>query len=212
MLKEFGIKAKQNGDRVSLTFQGVTKTIGNNAKEIQAYLQGIGDINFGGAMEARAATLDGAISNLGDTWDGFLRKIAQNGAGEIATRTVIALGNALNDLGAIIDTVSGSVSKEAGAVKEATVIHQALTTAFEAIAVVGVNVAYILEQIGRDMGAFAASFVMFTKGEFKMSADIIEMRHKEAQEARKAVDAKSAAILGASKQNQEAQAAEAAAL
>ena len=40
-LKEFGIKAKQNGDEVSLTFQGVTTTIGNNAQEITRYLLGI---------------------------------------------------------------------------------------------------------------------------------------------------------------------------
>ena len=50
-LKEFGIKAKQNGDEVSLTFQGVTTTIGNNAQEITGYLESIGNVQFAGAME-----------------------------------------------------------------------------------------------------------------------------------------------------------------
>ena len=68
-LKEFGIKAKKEGDQVSLTFQGVTKTIGSNAAEITKYLQDIGNNEFGSAMTTRAATLDGTISNLADSWD-----------------------------------------------------------------------------------------------------------------------------------------------
>ena len=42
-LKEFGIKAKKEGDQVSLTFQGVTTTIGNSAREITQYLENIGN-------------------------------------------------------------------------------------------------------------------------------------------------------------------------
>lgn len=209
-LKEFGIKAKQNGDLVSFTFQGVTKTIGNNSKDIEKYLQRIGEVEFAGAMERRANTLDGAISNLADSWDGFLLKVASNGIGEAAMSGVLALSGALSDLGAILDVVGGSARKEGEAVKESSAIHTVLTTAFEAIAVLGVNASYILVQLGKDIGAFSASFVAFLKGDFKASAQIVEMRKKDAEEARVAVDAKSAAILGASKKNIAAQEAEAA--
>ncbi|MDC0003807.1 tape measure protein [Porticoccaceae bacterium] len=65
-LKEFGIKAKSEGDKVSFTFQGVTKTIGKNAGEITGFLQDIGNVNFAGAMERQANTLAGAYSNLQD--------------------------------------------------------------------------------------------------------------------------------------------------
>jgi len=74
-LKEFGIKAKSQGDQVSLTFQGVTKTIGKNSEEIQQYLMDIGNVQFAGAMERQAASLDGALSNLGDSWDSFLDRL-----------------------------------------------------------------------------------------------------------------------------------------
>jgi len=77
-LKEFGIKAKKSGDEVSLTFQGVTKTIGNNAQEITKYLNDIGENQFAGAMAGRAATLDGAISNLKDTWDDLFRTVSHS--------------------------------------------------------------------------------------------------------------------------------------
>ena len=82
-LKEFGIKAKQEGDKVSLTFQGVTTTIGNSAEEIEGYLMGLGENQFPGAMEERAKTLDGAISNLEDTWDGLFRAVSSAGTGEL---------------------------------------------------------------------------------------------------------------------------------
>jgi phage tail tape-measure protein len=39
-LKEFGIKAKSEGDNVSFTFRGVTTTVGKNAAEIEKFLIG----------------------------------------------------------------------------------------------------------------------------------------------------------------------------
>lgn len=87
-LKEFGIKAKQNGDQVSLTFQGVTKSIGNNAAEIEKYLTDLGENQFAGAMLQRMATLDGAISNLGDSWDSLARNISNAGAGDLMEAAV----------------------------------------------------------------------------------------------------------------------------
>lgn len=103
-LKEFGIKAKQEGDKVSLTFRGVTTQIGNNAAEIEKYLMDLGENEFAGAMALRADTLDGAIAELGDTWDGLWRAINEMGVGdaiEASVRTAIA---ALEELTAMIES------------------------------------------------------------------------------------------------------------
>ncbi|MGV0961858.1 MAG: tape measure protein [Limnohabitans sp.] len=81
-LKEFGIKAKSEGDQVSFTFRGITTTVGKNAKEIEDYLIKLGETNFGGAMENRMATLDGALSNFGDEWDKLFLNISQSGIGD----------------------------------------------------------------------------------------------------------------------------------
>lgn len=81
-LKEFGIKASQQGDQVSFTFQGVTTTVKKNSEEIQKYLLNIGNTNFAGAMEIRAKTLDGALSSLEDTVAGLMLSIAQSGFGD----------------------------------------------------------------------------------------------------------------------------------
>ena len=101
-LKEFGIKAKQEGDKVTLTFQGVKTTIGNNAAEIEEYLTQLGENQFAGAMERRMDTLDGAIANLGDTWDALFRNVSQSGVGDAIEAAVRLATDALEELNAML--------------------------------------------------------------------------------------------------------------
>jgi uncharacterized damage-inducible protein DinB len=109
-LKEFGIKARSEGDNVSLTFQGVSTTIGKNAAEIEAYLMGLGQVQFAGAMAERAATLDGAISNLGDSFDNLFLTISQAGAGSVFEDLARSSTEFLNNLGVMIRLSSGTAS------------------------------------------------------------------------------------------------------
>lgn len=97
-LKEFGIKAKQEGDKVSLTFQGVTTTIGNNAAEITEYLTKIGELNFGGAMSERMKTLDGDISNLQDSLSALYLQVSQSGAGDLIAQSVRGATEAIQEM------------------------------------------------------------------------------------------------------------------
>lgn len=78
-LKEFGIKASQQGDKVTFTFKGQATTVANSAAEIQAYLQNIGNTDFAGAMERQMDTLGGKFSNLKDVAAGFANEIGEGG-------------------------------------------------------------------------------------------------------------------------------------
>jgi len=78
-LKEFGIKAKTEGDNVSFTFRGVTTTIGKNADEIEQYLISLGQNNFAGAMAEQMDTLNGVISNAKDSFQAFFLEVAEMG-------------------------------------------------------------------------------------------------------------------------------------
>src|SRR3546814_15278397 len=49
-LKEFGIKAKSEGDKVTFTFRGVATTVRRNAEDIEQYIQRIGNVPFAGAL------------------------------------------------------------------------------------------------------------------------------------------------------------------
>lgn len=82
-LKDFGITAKSEGDKVSFTFRKMTTTIGKNAAEIEEYLMSLGETHFSTAMIARMATLDGAISNFQDTWDALFRNVLASGVGQL---------------------------------------------------------------------------------------------------------------------------------
>jgi hypothetical protein len=97
-LKEFGIKAKQNGDEVSLTFKGVTTTIKNSSEQITEYLTKIGETDFAGAMEDRSKTLDGSISNLEDRFAGLYLTISQSGIGDAVKSAVDKASEVLGEL------------------------------------------------------------------------------------------------------------------
>ena len=103
-LKEFGIKAKAQGDQVSFTFQGVTTTVQNSASAITEYLTQIGEVNFSGAMEERMNTLDGAMSNLEDAWAGLYLGIARSGFGDMVAEMAKSAAQAIQDLTVSIES------------------------------------------------------------------------------------------------------------
>lgn len=108
-LKEFGIKAKQEGDRVTFLFQGVSTEVGNNASEITEFLQGIGDVQFAGAMERQADDLSVALSNLGDEIDKLIVDIGEGGLTGVlisAANTVKGLVQDIRDLGKNLSLIS----------------------------------------------------------------------------------------------------------
>lgn len=103
-LKAFGINAQQQGEQVSFTFQGVTTTVKKNSQEIEQYLQRIGNTEFADAAANRMNSLDGALSNLEDSWDGLFRAISSAGTGDVIADGVRVAIDALNELTAMISS------------------------------------------------------------------------------------------------------------
>ena len=199
-LKEFGIKAKKEGDNVSLTFQGVTTNIGNNAAEITAYLQAIGDNQFAGAMAERAKTLDGAIAGLGDTWDELFRTINAQPAGGIIYDSVVLATNAIGDMITILNALNGATAENAKQTGAMKVLQDGMAIVFETVAVLGVNLKYVLVQIGNEIGGIAAQIAAVLRGDFAQAGAIRDMMVADAEAARKEVDAVTARILNARKE------------
>ena len=92
-LKEFGIKAKSQGDQVSFIFRGVTTTVQKEAEAIEGYLRTIGDVDFAGAIEERSKTLDGALSNAGDAFNRLVVEIGNAGLTEVINLIVQSISN-----------------------------------------------------------------------------------------------------------------------
>lgn len=203
-LKEFGVKASQDGEKLTLTFKGISTSIKNEASAIEKYLMRIGELDFAGAMLSRAATLDGAISALSDTWDSTMRTISSSGIGQAAQDGVLGLSAALTDLQTILVAISAAADKQSGSLHGVELVHKGLTTAFEAVSILGVNVVYVLTQVGRELAGLAAQATAVARLEFAQARAIGEMMKADAERDRKDVDAKTAAILGAVEQAKKA--------
>ena len=82
-LKEFGLKAKTQGDNVTFAWtengKELTKTVKKNSDEIRAFLLDTLGGRFAGAMDRQSKTFNGIMSNLGDTWTDFKRRIGEAG-------------------------------------------------------------------------------------------------------------------------------------
>lgn len=84
-LKEFGIKAKSEGEKLTLSIGDFTKTVNKDADSIIETLTEIGKLKFGGAAALQMATLSGAFTNLFDEMDRFKNAVGESGfAGELA--------------------------------------------------------------------------------------------------------------------------------
>lgn len=84
-LKEFGIKAEQAGNKIRFTFKGVTTEVAKSADSVQEYLLGLGKLEgVAGSTAAISATLEGQISNLGDSFDQLLLSIGKSGRGGVS--------------------------------------------------------------------------------------------------------------------------------
>lgn len=96
-MKEFGVKAKVQGDKVVFNFKGQKTAIENNEAAIKKYILSLGDMKgVSGSMAAIAKTTTGQISNLEDNID-LLHK---------------AIGDRLKPVtSAFLETASGTVIK-----------------------------------------------------------------------------------------------------
>jgi len=128
-LKEFGIKASSEGDKVSFLFQGVKTTVGKNAKEIEQYLKYVGNVKFAGGIEAQSKSVKGMLSTLKD---GVVMT-----ASKIGTTMLPRLKELMNQVTPVIDRISNWVSKNPGlteGILKAAVGAMALSFAISAAA------------------------------------------------------------------------------
>lgn len=108
-LKDFGITAKQQGDEVTFTFQGISTTIRKESSLIQNYLEQIGRVQFAGGSTRQMETLGGALSNLSDDYDAFWRNIGTGSTSADTISSVRQLSTLISDP-SFISSMSALVS------------------------------------------------------------------------------------------------------
>jgi len=98
MLKQFGIIARQQGDKITVTFDGTTKTIERNGEAITEYIRSIGREKFSTAIEERFNTLSGSISTVTDQVSEFAVAIGDGEGGLGLRSSFIDLNKAIASL------------------------------------------------------------------------------------------------------------------
>lgn len=121
-MKEFGIRAQKEGDKVKFTFKGVETQVDNTAESIQGYILSLGDMGgVSGSMDAISKTMGGQISNLGDTYDAFLLSLGSTDTifGQAVSGGISVLSELLKTL-TVTGTESENLTKEWRSMKEET--------------------------------------------------------------------------------------------
>lgn len=143
-LKEFGVKAKKEGEKITYTWtengKEVKKTIKDNREEILKFLNTTMGKRFAGAMDRQSKTWKGMVSNLGDTWMGFLKRIGEAGFFEDTKRKL----RELMDLFDRWDS-DGTAAKWAG------ILSRAFVRVSDAIAMVTRRIATHLEFLSKNL-------------------------------------------------------------
>lgn len=144
-LKEFGIRAKKEGDNIEFTFKNKTETIAKTSEAVNAYILSLGKLEgVSGSTAAISQTLGGQISNLGDSFDQLFVTIG-NGSGGALSYFVEVIGDAVTGItrfikgseqlrkeaelaakGAAIEGVGERVKEQTALLRKATKERQAI--------------------------------------------------------------------------------------
>lgn len=110
MLKQFGVIARQQGDTITVTFDGVTQTIERSGEAVIEFLRSIGRESFPTAIAERANTLSGAVSNLQDAISEFFVAIGDAGFGKALTDFSRRLSEAFNNAGQLAEAIGKTLT------------------------------------------------------------------------------------------------------
>ena len=118
-LKEFGIKASQQGEEVVFTYRGVSTEVKNTNKAIQDYLVKLGETHNLGAMIKQMDTLGGAFSNLGVATSRWQRALGDAGFNQALQATTNRLGESMNASHGAAKALGGSLATALGVASDA---------------------------------------------------------------------------------------------
>lgn len=104
MLKQFGIIAKTEGDKLAVTFQNNTTVIEKDGKAIIDFIRKIGSEKFPTALEETSKTVSGSFSNLKDALAETSKAIGDSGLNQVivgVNRSLISLVKSLTPLASL---------------------------------------------------------------------------------------------------------------
>lgn len=163
----------------------------------------------GNALTSQLGRLRAEAQGLPQTVGGAWQQLANDAtllAGAINDATGVTSGLAgvlsgvaglVREMAASLKSMEGSARDAAGGVDLAGLAIGTLGTILETVVVLGANVKFVLEGIGREIGGIAAQGAALLSGSLSRAAAIRAEMQTDAQRAREQVDAFSASVIGA---------------
>ena len=102
-LRQLGISAVQEGDKLKLTYQGVTETIKADTESLQRYMNRLAENKFGEVLEYQMGGVTGATKQLGEAWGDLYRALGESGVGDLIVE-------AMHDVRDILDAVTAKLN------------------------------------------------------------------------------------------------------
>ena len=96
-LNALGITAKDAGDKLILTYKGVTQEIDKNTKALSDYFSQLGQENEG-VLDYLQNGITGAFNHLENAWGDFYRAIGESGLGDLINQIVRDLASNLDEI------------------------------------------------------------------------------------------------------------------
>lgn len=110
-LREYGIKVKEEGDNLQVTFRGQTETIAHSSEAIEGYMQSLGNVEFAGAVDRQMDTIGGAVKRTHDAWEKLITTVADSSLGSLIESTVGASTSVIDAMTASVDALFDKVHK-----------------------------------------------------------------------------------------------------
>ena len=101
-LNALGITAKDTGDKLVLTYKGVTQEIDKNTKALSDYFSQLGQENEG-VLDYLQNGVTGAFNHLENAWGDFYRALGESGLGDLIRDIVREAASSLDDITAWIN-------------------------------------------------------------------------------------------------------------
>lgn len=101
-LQQLGVTAVDQGDKLALTYKGVTTEITKDTAALSSYFQSLGAEN-GEVLEYLQGGLTGALNQMENAWGDFYRAIAESGLGDLMRDIVRDSADTLDDITAWIN-------------------------------------------------------------------------------------------------------------
>ena len=101
-LQQLGITAVQEGDRIKLTYQGVTETIRADTASLTDYMNRLAEGKFAETLNYQMQGVTGATKVLGEAWGDLYRALGESAIGEMIV-------DSMRDVADILDTVTAKL-------------------------------------------------------------------------------------------------------